>query len=838
MQSINFKNTKTHTIAKHQTLLQIFIVILTLFVIVLSTTSPAYAITPQEQQLLNQQLILQQQQEQRRQQEQNRLQIDDIENIRRTRVGSDGIESIDGNDGVGGGTNGNGAGGSSSTSNCIKFNRIELIGNTIYSTKYLQRKVLNKYIDKCINKKNIDDMTNSLMKIYIDKGYSTTRVYFDISKLRSDNIFIFVIDEGKVNDIVLNNIYPEKKSNKKLNKKEESKKESKNTENKKDKDKNKDKTNKEHNTINKEQNKPKEDKTSFLDKYKSFRLKSQTFFAFPFLKGKEFNLRDFEQGLDQLNRLQSNNATLDIRAVQEIKNEELGIKNEPSAENQRDKNKSNKAKSNKSTLTKAKPNKSKTSSKISDDLISASDIIINNQKSSPISFSIGLDNSGNKSTGENLANINLSVDNLIGIDDNIYLKYTQDTDTENNKRYNKSFYSNLSFPLGYWTFNTSINYSKYLTTINGYYTSFHTSGNTLTQMYNIDRVLFRRQLFKINAGTNLTVRDTESYIRNLKSITGSRKSSNINLYLNNIIYTRLGTIIIKPSYQKGLDWFNSKKDDNHNLMLKTEPKLQYDMVKLYVYYNTRINLPLFTKTQVIDPNTNQPIMVEREIKNVKLKIKNEKLNKKIKNKPSAENQRIKNKESNKEPTTQLVPLKVRNKINLNYTLTFDSQYSWDTLYGTDQFSIGGEYTVRGFREGTISGDNGYYIRNDLSINLQQLFPKFILNSKIMSYGSNTNISIKGKNLRLSLNDFLSKAYISIFYDYGYVQDKYSDDSDTIYNSQSGYMAGAGIALNYYGQYLNWSLTYAKALHAPNYLQSRDGIKKEGHSVYWRIGGRF
>jgi len=52
------------------------------------------------------------------------------------------------------------------------------------------------------------------------------------------------------------------------------------------------------------------------------------------------------------------------------------------------------------------------------------------------------------------------------------------------------------------------------------------------------------------------------------------------------------------------------------------------------------------------------------------------------------------------------------------------------------------------------------------------------------------------------------------------------------------MSGTGIALNYYGRYLNWSLTYAKPLHSPNYLQARDGIKEEGHSLYWRIGGRF
>ena len=116
---------------------------------------------------------------------------------------------------------------------------------------------------------------------------------------------------------------------------------------------------------------------------------------------------------------------------------------------------------------------------------------------------------------------------------------------------------------------------------------------------------------------------------------------------------------------------------------------------------------------------------------------------------------------NNNTETELIPIKARNKINLNYTLSFDSQYSWNTLYGTDQFSVGGEYTVRGFRNKNISEDNGYYIRNDLSMNLKQLFPKILINTKFMNYVS----TIKGKNIRLSINDALSRIYLGIFYDY-------------------------------------------------------------------------
>ena len=52
------------------------------------------------------------------------------------------------------------------------------------------------------------------------------------------------------------------------------------------------------------------------------------------------------------------------------------------------------------------------------------------------------------------------------------------------------------------------------------------------------------------------------------------------------------------------------------------------------------------------------------------------------------------------------------------------------------------------------------------------------------------------------------------------------------------MAGTGLALNYYGTYLDWSLTYAKALHSPEYLQNRDALKKENQSVYWRTVLKF
>ncbi|MDR0423591.1 MAG: hypothetical protein LBH46_03295 [Rickettsiales bacterium] len=642
-----------------------------IFIIIFSKESLALSDTDLS---IQQQKIIDNQWEQQRQFEKNHQQITESEKIRKKRVDEGFVNSLEDKKH----TKNNEI--NKDVENCHKFSKIELIGNKKYSKKYIFKKLLYKYIGKCIDKNNIKALQSELTEFYIEKGYTTTRIYFDLDNSKisntdlNNNIFVIIIEEGKIGNINLIEILPDEKTK-----------------------------------IMKEN----QGELSFWQKYKSSRLLTQLFFAFPFKsnKNKIFNIKDFEQGLDQINKLQSNNATMEL-----------------------------------------KPN---TNSKIG-----YSDINIINDKheSERTTFlGIGIDNNGSENTGEIMGNINIIQDNLLALNDNIYLKYAQNVDGDGklndnggynnleigdnkNRRCSKSFYGNISIPLGYWTFTDSISYSEYLTTIAGYNSTFESRGNTLTQNYIIDRTMTRTQLYKINIGINFEVRDTESYIRDIKSEIGTRKSSNINIFMNGTIYTKFGTIIIKPSYQRGLAWFGSKKDENHLQMLKTEPKLQYDMLKLYFYYNRKINI--------------------------------------------------------------LFPI--------NYTLTMDNQYSFDTLYGVNQFSVGGEYTTRGFKNSNISGDNGYYIRNDLGVNLQQLFSTTLL------------------------ENLLIKTYLSVFYDYGYVKDKYADSSDEQYNSRSGNMTGTGLALNYYGKHFNWSLTYAKALHAPEYIQIRDHIKKENNSIYWKI----
>ena len=49
----------------------------------------------------------------------------------------------------------------------------------------------------------------------------------------------------------------------------------------------------------------------------------------------------------------------------------------------------------------------------------------------------------------------------------------------------------------------------------------------------------------------------------------------------------------------------------------------------------------------------------------------------------------------------------------DYVFQFDAQHAARSLYGSEQFRLGGMGTVRGFAEGAVSGDRGYLVRHEL-----------------------------------------------------------------------------------------------------------------------------
>lgn len=549
---------------------------------------------------------------------------------------------------------------------CQTIKTFEFQGNKEISNFTLKRKFIKPLQkskpDLCFTRLDLSKLHDQIENYYIEQGYVIARVYFDTSEI-SKGVIKIVIEEGKLEKLEI-------RDNSKLN--------------------------------------------NILP----FRRTTQKFFAFPSLwKNEAVNLRDIEQGIDQINRLSSQSAKISLDPA-----EKEGYSN----------------------------------------------VIINNQIGHLATVSLGVDNSGQQNTGRIKHKASLNYDNLLGINDNIYLNYSESngiplfgsgkgfndiigTNDNSNTRFSKAFYSAFSVPFGYWTAGASYSYSKYLLTTAGTASLIRSSGNSEAKTYYLDRVLSRGKKYKISLKAELGQNDTDSYIEDTYIPVNSRRTTEANLYLNNTFYILNGSLYFQPKYSKGLTAFGAMKDQKG--LTADKPRAQFETFGLYAQNNINFNIPKTT-------------------------------------------------------------------LPLNHKLTFDSLKSNDSLYGSDQFSLGGRYTVRGFQRSIISGDNGYLFRNDLSARLSDLTPKSLLNSKIFGFG--------GENY--SVNSAISKMRFGIFHDYGYVRNHVIDSSN-----DEGYMSGAGAVLSFNGKFINWDVTYSKGLHSPQYLRNLDNISKDNETIYFSLG---
>ncbi|CAB5554744.1 ShlB/FhaC/HecB family hemolysin secretion/activation protein [Providencia rettgeri] len=127
---------------------------------------------------------------------------------------------------------------------------------------------------------------------------------------------------------------------------------------------------------------------------------------------------------------------------------------------------------------------------------------------------------------------------------------------------------------------------------------------------------------------------------------------------------------------------------------------------------------------------------------------------------------------------------------LTYLTSFYGQYSPDNLYGIERISIGGQYSVRGYHEQSLSGNRGGYWRNEINKDI-----------------ANTAIG----QLR----------FIGAL-DYGFIaSDKYHVEPDTL--------AGGAVGLSFIGNSLFYSqFLLSKPLHYPSQL------KPDNWSAYWSV----
>ncbi|MES2678143.1 MAG: ShlB/FhaC/HecB family hemolysin secretion/activation protein [Pseudomonadota bacterium] len=501
---------------------------------------------------------------------------------------------------------------------CFTINEIKLTGSESL-LKQERAEIIKSYQNKCLSLADIEELRVQINNFYIDKGYIMSRVYLAPNQNLKSGILEFEIKEGEIEEISIN-------GNRKLS-----------------------------------------DRTRILT-------------AFPYDQ-QSFNLRDVEQGLDQINRLQSSNATMKIL---------------PGSEGGK------------------------------------SIVEIVNDEKRTTSAKIGYDNLGQESTGERRRILTLQQDNLLMLNDNLYINYTHDQEGNDQIRYNQNLYTSFSVPYGYWLYQIAATDSKYLNTVKLPNSTLKSSGETQSYSLEINRVIQRGKRTNTSLSGNLTKRNTASFADGYKLEVGSRKLTTLDLGLKHRLNLNATNLSFGANYVRGLSALNALQDPEN--LKSDDPKAQFEMLQF--------NAALYKKFQLF---------------------------------------------------TQ----------DFNFSSNISGQISKDALYSSEQISIGDFYSVRGFKNNSISSDNGGYIRNELSMRMPKITEKFYIDRALQG-----------------LSFFVG-------YDYGMVRSKPKSDA-SLNGKNRAYLSGFAAGVKHYDKYFDYSFTYAESLSSPSF------VREKNREIYFNV----
>lgn len=394
----------------------------------------------------------------------------------------------------------------------------------------VRRGIVQDHAGRCLAAKDLETILATLTKSYIDRGYITTRAYLPAQDLRTGVLEITVV-EGTIERFDL--------------------------------------------------------QQSGRNANVSVRG------AFPARPGDRLNLRDLEQGIDQLNSLSSNSATLDVQPG-------------------------------------TQPGQSV--------------VVVRNQSTRPVSLFATYDNLGTPSTGRDNASATLSFDSLLGFNELIAITRRQSVphDGEHNS---DTTALRAAVPWGYNTFSLDVSESNYVNTLelpSG--KKLASEGTTSTQSLSADRVVFRDQASRVSLNTRLTTQDSRNFLGGEYLAVSSRQLTTLDLGSSVFTQAAGGIVNGRLAYVQGLRLLGAMEDPD--FLPADYPHAQFGKFTLDLGFNRRFDAG------------SQPVLWSSQL---------------------------------------------------------SGQYANDTLYGSQQILIGGASSVRGSLLNTLSGDNGWFWRNDVSL---------------------------------------------------------------------------------------------------------------------------
>lgn len=308
---------------------------------------------------------------------------------------------------------------------------------------------------------------------------------------------------------------------------------------------------------------------------------------FPNYVGAILNLRDIEQGLEQLNRSSSAKYTIDIQPSHKNGYSRIFVY--------------------------------KKSAKV------------------PLSGQLNIDNSGIRATGKQLITGSIIVDSLLGLGEQWAFSINTNRDITHS-HYSRYYAASLYVPYGYWSYHYQLYQNK---TRQPFYianTSYPYEGKNTNQQLDISRLVYRDSKQRLTLQGSLKHKNVNTQLAQQTLEISSPTLSSINLSPQYSTILGNGYFTFNPIFEWGISILGASPDT----IAKDSPRSHYRKASLSSSYQIYLNQNIF------------------------------------------------------------------------YLTSFYGQYTTDNLYSAERINIGGQYSVRGYQEQSLSGNCGFYWRNELN----------------------------------------------------------------------------------------------------------------------------
>lgn len=312
--------------------------------------------------------------------------------------------------------------------------------------------------------------------------------------------------------------------------------------------------------------------------------------AFPTRAGRILNLRDIEQGMEQINRLRTTPVQIEI-----IPSTQPGY----------------------------------------------SIVNLTSTPEFPLTLGLNMDNSGQRSTGIGQLSASLVGNDLLGVADRWFVSGGRSS-AFSDWRDAQNFQAGVSVPYGYGLLDYSYSWSNYHSRFNANSFDWYSNGDNISNRLSGSWVLFRNGQIKTGLQLGLNHYVSHNWLNETLLESSSRKLTSLQIGFNHTQKIAGGVATLNPMLSRGMPWFDAESDKGKS---DDFPKAE------------------FRKWSV-----------------------------------SSSFQR---------PVTQ----------KMWWLSSFYAQWSPDRLYGSERLTIGGENSVRGYKEQYLSGDVGGYLRNELNYSL-------------------------------------------------------------------------------------------------------------------------